>query len=152
MGNLDPWVCHDCGDCSVVCPRQAEPRISMQTLRRFLSAQYDWTGIASRLLQSKAWYLGSLISVALIVLLHDRWLPRVVRRDGAEGFRHYSVWVGSHVPAHDVLHADGDPASAIAFVFACLPYLAAHHEWRKARCAPRFLSTSSRPGPMSISR
>jgi len=30
--------------------------------------QYDWTGMASRLLQSKAWYLGSLFSVALIVL------------------------------------------------------------------------------------
>lgn len=41
----------------------------MITLRRFLSAQYDWTGIASKLLQSKAWYLGSLFSVALIVLL-----------------------------------------------------------------------------------
>jgi quinone-modifying oxidoreductase subunit QmoC len=66
--NLDPWVCHDCGDCSIVCPRQSEPRISMQTLRRFLCVQYDWTGIASRLLQSKAWYLGSLFSVALIVL------------------------------------------------------------------------------------
>jgi ferredoxin-like protein FixX len=66
--NLDPWVCHDCGDCSIVCPRQSEPRISMQTLRRFLCVQYDWTGIASKLLQSKAWYLGSLFSVALIVL------------------------------------------------------------------------------------
>lgn len=40
----------------------------MQTLRRFLCVQYDWTGIASKLLQSKAWYLGSLFSVALIVL------------------------------------------------------------------------------------
>jgi ferredoxin-like protein FixX len=68
LENLDPWVCHDCGDCSIVCPRQSEPRISMQTLRRFLCVQYDWTGIASKLLQSKAWYLGSLFSVALIVL------------------------------------------------------------------------------------
>ncbi len=66
--NLDPWVCHDCGDCSIVCPRQSEPRISMQTLRRFLCVQYDWTGIASKLLQSKVWYLGSLISVALFVV------------------------------------------------------------------------------------
>ncbi len=68
LENLDPWVCHDCGDCSIVCPRQSEPRISMQTLRRFLCVQYDWTGIASKLLQSKAWYLGSLFSVALLVL------------------------------------------------------------------------------------
>jgi NAD-dependent dihydropyrimidine dehydrogenase PreA subunit len=67
--NLDPWVCHDCGDCSLVCPRQSEPRISMQTLRRFLSAQYEWTGIGSKLLQSEAWYLGSLISAAVLALL-----------------------------------------------------------------------------------
>lgn len=41
----------------------------MMTLRRFLNAQYDWTGIASRLLQSRAWYLGSLIFTALFTLL-----------------------------------------------------------------------------------
>src|SRR5512141_1262572 len=40
---LEPWICHDCGDCSLVCPRDAEPRISMATLRRFLCAEYDWT-------------------------------------------------------------------------------------------------------------
>lgn len=69
LQSLEPWVCHDCGDCSIVCPRQSEPRISMITLRRFLSAQYDWTGIASRLLQSKGWYLGSLISVAVLTVV-----------------------------------------------------------------------------------
>ena len=69
LASLEPWVCHDCGDCSIVCPRQSEPRISMLTLRRFLTAQYEWTGIGSRLLQSNAWYLGSLIFVAVLTLL-----------------------------------------------------------------------------------
>jgi hypothetical protein len=41
----------------------------MLTLRRFLTAQYEWTGIGSRLLQSNAWYLGSLIFVAVLTLL-----------------------------------------------------------------------------------
>jgi quinone-modifying oxidoreductase, subunit QmoC len=41
----------------------------MVTLRRFLSAQYDWTGIAPRLLQSKSWYLSSLIMAAVLTLL-----------------------------------------------------------------------------------
>jgi hypothetical protein len=41
----------------------------MLTLRRFLSAQYDWTGIAPKLLQSTAWYLGSLIFVAVLTFL-----------------------------------------------------------------------------------
>jgi len=69
LASLEPWICHDCGDCSIVCPRQAEPRISMITLRRFLSAQYEWTGIGSKLLESTAWYLGSLVSVAVFTLL-----------------------------------------------------------------------------------
>jgi ferredoxin len=85
LENLDPWVCHDCGDCSIVCPRQSEPRISMQTLRRFLSVQYDWTGIASKLLQSKAWYLGTLFSVAALALLlivaYHLWYVGMAARD-----------------------------------------------------------------------
>jgi len=69
VASLEPWVCHDCGDCSIVCPRQSEPRISMITLRRFLSAQYEWTGIGSRLVQSKAWYLASVVCSAIFTLL-----------------------------------------------------------------------------------
>ena len=69
LGSLEPWICHDCGDCSIVCPRHAEPRISMATLRRYLTAQYDWSGISAKLLQSKAWYLGSLIGVAIFTFL-----------------------------------------------------------------------------------
>jgi quinone-modifying oxidoreductase, subunit QmoC len=87
VASLEPWVCHDCGDCSIVCPRQSEPRISMITLRRFLSAQYEWTGIGSKLLQSKAWYLGSLIFVAVLTLLliigYHVWYLTMPARDFA---------------------------------------------------------------------
>ena len=69
LANLEPWICHDCGDCSTTCPRQAEPRISMATLRRFLRGQYERTGMASKLLTSRAWYFGSLASAAVAVVL-----------------------------------------------------------------------------------
>ena len=65
LGSLEPWICHDCGDCSIYCPRQADPRMSMMTLRSFLTAQYDWTGISARLLRSRAWHIGALIFVSL---------------------------------------------------------------------------------------
>lgn len=87
LESLEPWVCHDCGDCSLVCPRQAEPRISMITLRRFLSAQYEWTGIAAKLLQSRTWYLGSLILVAALTLTliigYHLWYVGIAARDFA---------------------------------------------------------------------
>jgi heterodisulfide reductase subunit C/quinone-modifying oxidoreductase subunit QmoC len=41
----------------------------MMTLRRFLTAQYDWTGISSKILASRAWYVGSLICASIFVLL-----------------------------------------------------------------------------------
>jgi quinone-modifying oxidoreductase, subunit QmoC len=87
VASLDPWICHDCGDCSIICPRQAEPRISMVTLRRFLSAQYEWIGLGSKLLRSTAWYVGSLISVAVLTLLlivgYHLWYVRMAPRDFA---------------------------------------------------------------------
>jgi len=67
--SLDPWICHDCGDCSTVCPRQTEPREAMMTLRRYLASVYDWTGIASKINSSKAWHIGSLSFVGVFFLL-----------------------------------------------------------------------------------
>ncbi len=68
VASLEPWLCHDCGDCSKSCPREANPRVSIDTLRRWLIGQYDWTGLASRIMRSKAWYLGALAVATLIVL------------------------------------------------------------------------------------
>lgn len=69
LQSLDPWLCHDCGDCSTTCPRQAEPQQSMMTLRRYLTAQYDWTGLSSRIYRSPAWEIAALSFVAVLVLL-----------------------------------------------------------------------------------
>ena len=69
LGSLEPWICHDCGDCSLYCPRQADPRMSMMTLRRFLTGQYDWTGISAKLLKSRAWHIGALALVSGLAVL-----------------------------------------------------------------------------------
>lgn len=79
VASLEPWICHDCGDCSVACPRQADPRASMATLRRYLSAQYDWTPLAGRLLRSRAAYVTAyaLVLAIAIALLFWYHLSRV---------------------------------------------------------------------------
>ncbi|MFI5166548.1 MAG: 4Fe-4S dicluster domain-containing protein [Thermoanaerobaculales bacterium] len=79
VAGLEPWLCHDCGDCSLKCPRQADPAASMRTLRRYLTGEYDWTGLSARILRSRAWHLGSLLAVgavvlALVVAYHLRWV------------------------------------------------------------------------------
>ncbi len=67
LGGLEPWLCYDCGECSLTCPRQAEPRESMMTLRRYLSAAYDITRISSKILTSRVWEIASLVFVGLLV-------------------------------------------------------------------------------------
>ena len=56
--SLDPWLCYYCGDCSATCPRQAEPAEAQMTMRRWLTAQYDWTGLARKFYTSKWWEIG----------------------------------------------------------------------------------------------
>ncbi len=69
LASLEPWLCYYCGDCSIACPRQTEPGEGMMTLRRFLTACYDWTGLSKRVYQSRLWEIGSMVLVGLFVLL-----------------------------------------------------------------------------------
>jgi len=68
LSRLDPWLCYYCGDCSTSCPRQANPGETMMTLRRYLTAQYDWTGLASKFYKSKLWKTGSFLVAGVIVI------------------------------------------------------------------------------------
>ena len=69
LGSLDPWLCYYCGDCSTLCPRQTEPGEAMMTLRRYLTAQYDWTGLSAKFYKSVTWEIGALFAVAALVLI-----------------------------------------------------------------------------------
>jgi len=68
-GSIEPWICYYCGDCSTTCPRETEPGEAMMTLRRWLTAQYDWTGLSTKLYKSKAWELGALFAVGAFMTL-----------------------------------------------------------------------------------
>jgi quinone-modifying oxidoreductase subunit QmoC len=69
LESVDPWLCYYCGECSETCPRQAEPAESQMALRRWLTGQYDWTGLAAKFYTSKFWELGSILSVGLFIVL-----------------------------------------------------------------------------------
>ncbi len=65
----EPWLCYYCGECNQDCPRGAEPAETMMAVRRWLTTQYDWTGLAKRLYLSEAWEIGALGVVALGIIL-----------------------------------------------------------------------------------
>jgi len=65
-GNLEPWLCYYCGECSDECPRGAEPGETMMSMRRWLTARYDFTGISALFYRSPK---AELIAIALVALL-----------------------------------------------------------------------------------
>jgi quinone-modifying oxidoreductase subunit QmoC len=62
--SLKPWLCYYCGECSETCPRQANPGELMMSLRRWLTAKYDWTGLSGIFYRS----LGAMIFAFLIII------------------------------------------------------------------------------------
>ena len=64
-----PWLCYYCGECNLDCPRGAEPAETMMAARRWLTTQYDRTGLAKKFYLSEAWEIGALTTLALGVIL-----------------------------------------------------------------------------------
>ena len=65
----EPWLCYYCGDCSDRCPRGADPGETMMSMRRWLTAQYDFTGFARKFYTSEAFELGAISFVSLLILV-----------------------------------------------------------------------------------
>ena len=85
ISRLDPWLCYYCGDCATSCPRQAEPGETMMTLRRYFTANYDWTGLAKKLYTSKAWEFSAIFLLAAAVFLVWAFTPGLGLPTTADG-------------------------------------------------------------------
>ena len=75
LASPEPWLCYYCGECSDTCPRQANPGETMMALRRWLTVEYDHSGLANRFYSSaKQMWLAifgrAMIPLVLLVLFH----------------------------------------------------------------------------------
>ena len=68
--SLKPWQCYSCGECTTDCPRQANPSELMMSLRRWLMAKYDWTGLAGLLYKSLPVTLFAFVLTLVGVLVY----------------------------------------------------------------------------------
>lgn len=66
--SLKPWLCYYCGECSSNCPQTANPGELMMSLRRWLMAKYDWTGLSGILYKSMTITITAMILVAVGVV------------------------------------------------------------------------------------
>lgn len=69
QASVDPWLCYFCGECSETCPEGANPGELMMSLRRYLTAKYDWTGLGHKMYTSKVWEFGAIIILAIAILV-----------------------------------------------------------------------------------
>ena len=69
LESVDPWLCYYCGECTLTCPRQAEPAEAQMAMRRWLTAQYDWTGLARKFYTSKVWEIGAVLLLAAFIVV-----------------------------------------------------------------------------------
>lgn len=64
----EPWLCYYCGECNEQCPRGAEPAETMMATRRWLTTQYDWTGLAAKFYVSPKWEIGAFLAIFFFVV------------------------------------------------------------------------------------
>lgn len=74
QASLKPWECYYCGECSTHCPQEANPGELMMSLRRYLTAKYDWTGLSGLLYKSLTWSIVALLAVLGLVLYVANYL------------------------------------------------------------------------------
>jgi ferredoxin len=117
MSDPGPWLCFYCGECSKMCPRKANPGESMMAMRRYLTAQYDWTGLA-RLMYRSAWMeIGVLLMVAAFVValftVPQSFGFGLLRHSGPEA--RSVVMLDKFAPVMTVHHGDAIMAAILSF-------------------------------------
>jgi quinone-modifying oxidoreductase subunit QmoC len=109
--DLDIWTCYYCGDCSTHCPRKADPGETMMALRRYMTSQYDWTGISRLLYTSGVREVVAIIAVGLVVVglfyLSGAFTPERMITD--------HVSVSTFAPVQWVHYADWVMAGILSF-------------------------------------
>ena len=117
LSNLGPWLCYYCGDCSTSCPRQADPGETMMTLRRYFTANYDWTGLAKKLYTSKVWEFTAIFLLAGIVFLVWALLPGLGLPTSSDGMSFNDLAPAKIVHVVDLIVAILLASLLLSFVF-----------------------------------
>jgi quinone-modifying oxidoreductase subunit QmoC len=105
--SVDPWLCYYCGECSESCPRDANPGEIMMAARRYLTARYDWTGLAGLFYRSAAAEIAALALVGLFVVALFGFFHGPVVTD--------HVALNTFAPAHWVEFGDLVMAAVLSF-------------------------------------
>lgn len=77
VADPDVWLCHQCSDCTVNCPRGARPGDVMAAIRRFSFEYFAFPGFMGRLLSTPAGLpillLIPFLVIGLLAMTHNGW-------------------------------------------------------------------------------
>jgi quinone-modifying oxidoreductase subunit QmoC len=68
MGNVDIWLCHQCGDCSTFCPRDVKPADVISAIRQTTYQHYARPRFLGKLVSNPAW-LPLAIAIPVVVII-----------------------------------------------------------------------------------
>jgi quinone-modifying oxidoreductase subunit QmoC len=69
LTDADIWLCHQCYDCSVKCPREAKPSEVLTAVRSYIFKSYAYPKLIGKALAKKDYLLLLLLIPALLLLL-----------------------------------------------------------------------------------
>ncbi len=67
-GELKPWLCYYCGECTTHCPQEAKPGELMMSLRRYLTSKYDWTGLSGLFYRNTSAYIVAFLAIIVAIV------------------------------------------------------------------------------------
>ena len=131
-------MCYYCGECSEQCPKEAEPGETMMSMRRWLTAKYDFSGLSGLFYRSPAWEIIAIVIAAILTGIG--FVAFGILNGGS-----FSVYDGENafLPAHYVHRFDW--AMAIVLVAAARHQRAAHVAERDEGVGRRASARTSRP-------
>ena len=68
VGNADIWLCHNCGDCTTLCPRGAKPGEVLAAIRAYAVKEYAAPKFLGRALNDPK-YLPLLIAIPIVIFV-----------------------------------------------------------------------------------
>ena len=127
IGNVDVWLCHQCGDCSTYCPRDVKPADVLSGLRQLSYQHYARPRFLGKMLSSLAW-LPLALAIPVLVIIAILSLAGTFRIP--EGPVDYSAFF-----PHALLNST---FSAITLFFYLLAALGIGRFWKdmKRNCPP----------------
>jgi len=124
----EPWLCYYCGTCSEKCPRGADPGEAMMAIRRYLTAQYDWTGFARRFYTSERFEIVAIVIVAILT-----GIGLLIFNTGNPDWEHArlnSVWPKEKIELADLIMAAVLSFLLLSNAYRCIKFILGDMLWR----------------------